>query len=155
MSRARHWRIALATLVFAGFCSACAFDYSLREYLDVRFWSPFGKHAGSFEKKGIRRVSVAYAGMLKSANRTPLEQLRSAYQEISDPDSLPPDTSAQERALVRARADRSMTPKEHEEVDLIDAKIDMRAGELAERERLNRAKEKLNLFLVRARTLSF
>ena len=57
--------------------------------------------------------------------------------------------------MAAARADRALTRREREEVDLIDAKIDLRAGETGEDEYLASAKRKLEAFLRTARTPEF
>jgi hypothetical protein len=59
------------------------------------------------------------------------------------------------RSLGRSwppRADRSLSPREREEVDLIDAKLDLRGGTQTRDRRLQRAKGKLEQFLKNART---
>ncbi len=134
---------------------ACAFDDSLREYLSAHFWLPFSKQAKHFEKPNIRRVSVAYAGMAEAEGETSIAKLRAAYRAISRPISSPFDTSEQRRLVAEARADTSLTAREREEVDLIDAKIDMRTGQPDQPELLLSAKEKLQRFLRTARTPEF
>ena len=81
-----------------------------------------------------------------------MAKLRAAYQKISQPSDFSFDPVEQRRAVAAARADRSLTPREREEVDLIEAKIEMRAGQPDEPELLLRAKEKLQRFLRTART---
>ncbi len=100
------------------FVSACGFDDTLRAYLDAHFWLPFSKHAGDFEKRGIRRVSAPYAGMLKAAGSSPLDKLRAAYQEISQPNTdfdaealhqagAQPASAASSRSTAKGRARKS------------------------------------------------
>lgn len=146
-------------LLFAalGLLYGCAFDATLRAYLDVHFWLPFAKHGAGFERRGVRRVNVAFAGMTKTPGRSSLAKLRAAYQAIPQPQiyqaGLPPFDPAEARqALAAARADSSLTASDREEVDLIDAKIDMRSGTLAEPDPLRSAKRKLEQFLRTART---
>jgi len=143
-------------LFFAlAFLWACPFDNTLREYLDAHFWLPFSKFPPNFAKRNVRRVSAPYAGMVKAQGDTPIEKLRTAYQEISQPVSVPFELATLRQSLAAAQADRSLTRKEREEVDLIDAKIDMRSGEADEPEPLRSAKKKLEQFLRTARTPEF
>ncbi|MDP8982653.1 MAG: hypothetical protein M3O35_18905 [Acidobacteriota bacterium] len=128
---------------------------SLREYLDAHFWLPFSKQPQHFARNGVRRVSVPYAGMVKAADDRPLAKLRAAYQEISQPMEYVFDTAALRQAVAAARADNSLTRREKEEVELIDAKIDLRAGQPGEPELLHSAKGKFQKFLRTARTPEF
>jgi tetratricopeptide (TPR) repeat protein len=138
-----------------GFLFACGYDDTLREYLDVHFWLPFSKGVSHFEKKNVRRISAPFAGMLNTADETPLTKLRIAYQEISQPVSAPFDAAMIRGALAAARADASISGRDREEVDLIDAKIDMRSGQPREPEPLQSAKRKFEAFLATARTPEF
>jgi hypothetical protein len=131
-------------LLGLSFAWACGFDNTLREYLDVHFWLPFAKTAHNFEKPNVRRVSVPYAGMGK-ADASPLGKLRAAYQRLS----APADASS---TVVAARADRTLTQRDREETELIDAKLDMRAGDPDDPALLRGAQEKLEQFLQSART---
>ena len=148
----RSWGLLLLGL---GFVWACGFDDTLREYLDVHFWLPFSKEARHFEKKNVRRTSAPYAGMVKTQGETPLARLRATYQEIAQPEEAAFDPTIQRQAVSAARADQFLTPREREEVDLIDAKIDMRAGQPEEPELLLSAKKKLEDFLRTAKTPEF
>lgn len=131
---------------------ACGFDASLREYLNAHFWLPFAKNGVQFEKAGVQRSSAPFAGMRKADNATPLARLRAAYQEIAWPESSAYDTARLQQALAAARSAPNLTPREREELDLIDAKIDMRAGSRGHAEPLRKARGKLNGFLGKART---
>jgi tetratricopeptide (TPR) repeat protein len=146
--------VSCCGLVVFGFAFvwACGFDDTLREYLDVRFWQPFSKQAKHFEKENVRRASAPYAGMIKGQSDTPLAKLRAAYQEISQPVSIAFDPQTQRLAVAAARADQSLTRREREEVDLIDAKIDMRAGQPHEPQLLLSAREKLQQVIRDSRT---
>jgi hypothetical protein len=154
-------RFAAALLIGLGFALACGFDSSLRKYLDARFWLPFSKQSWHFEKKNVRRMDAPFAGMAAAAGNTPLAKLRMAYQQIArpdfDPPPAPPDPAKLRDALAAARADRSLTPREREEVDLLDAKIDMRSGEPQDSsdQFLGSAEKKLQAFLRTARTPEF
>ena len=105
----------------------CGFDTTLREYLSARFWQPFAKHAANFERPNVRRVSAPFAGMTAEAGERPLAKLRAAYREIAEPQT-DVDAAAYAEQVAAARQDASLTRREREEVDLIDAKIDLRAG---------------------------
>src|SRR5260370_26155537 len=94
--------------------------------------------------------------MVKVAGHTPLEKLRASYQQISQPEPVAFDPVLQRQAVADARAQPTLTRREREEVDLIDAKIDMRAGQPSDNtETLRRAQEKLKQFLRTARTPEF
>ncbi|MGD0500676.1 MAG: hypothetical protein ABSC23_19840 [Bryobacteraceae bacterium] len=155
------YRFFALLLIGFGLALACAYDSSLREYLDAHFWLPFARRAGSFEKKNVRRMDAPYAGMADAAGNSPLAKLRAAYQEIPIPDFgpvyAPPDAAKLHGALAAARADQSLTPREREEVDLLDAKIDMRIGEPegGPDQLLRGAEKKLQVFLRSARTPEF
>jgi hypothetical protein len=152
----RVLRSCSAILLVLGFAWACGFDDALREYLDVHFWMPFSKSASLFSKKTVRRISSPFAGMVKGAGHTPLEKLRAQYQVISQPEPVAFDTASMRQAVVDARAQPTLNQREREEVDLIDAKIDMRAGQPSDNpEILRRAQEKLKQFLRTARTPEF
>ncbi len=144
-------------LLFTAFALAwaCGWDSSLREYLDAHFWLPFSKEARHFERKNVRRVSAPYAGMIKAEGDSPISRLRAAYQEMAVPMDYTFDPVEQLRAVAAARADASLTPREREEVDLIEAKIEMRSGQPGAPQPLLNAKEKLQRFLKTARTPEF
>lgn len=142
--------LALCMLVLA-----CPFDTSLREYLDARFWLPFTKEAIHFEPRNVRRIDEPFAGMTNENPETPLGKLRAAYQGISMADGESFDPASIRVALSAARADRSLTPREREEVDLIDAKIDLRLGGPNDEGSLRSARDKLEKFLRNARTPEF
>ena len=143
-----------------GMILACAFDDTLREYLDVHFWLPFSKNASYFERKNVRRISAPFAGMDTAPGNTALTRLRVAYRQIFADTIEPFDSASLQKALAAARANLSLTGREREEVDLIDAKIDMRFGEPGDAEpidpdALHSAQKKLETFLKTARTPEF
>lgn len=137
----------------AAFVWACGFDISLREYLSANFWMPFAKHGAAFEKRNVRRISAPFAGMVAAKADTPLQKLRKMYQPFSNPEGQANDVSfdpaAYADAIAAARADRSLSGREREEVELIDAKIDVRAHNWES------ARAKLDVFLRSARTSEF
>jgi hypothetical protein len=140
-------------LLSLGFLWACAFDTALREYLSGNFWLPFAKGPSSFEKPGVPRINAPFAGMTITAGDTPLERLRIAYFPLSEPEERPSfDVEESRQAVAAARSDPSLTPKEKEEVALLDAKIDLRAGEPDRQPLLASAKKKLTDFLATAHT---
>jgi tetratricopeptide (TPR) repeat protein len=138
-----------------GLVWACGFDDTLREYLDVHFWLPFSKKPRHFERSDVRRISAPFAGMADAKGEAPLAKLRAAYQQISQPESVSFDVAALRQAVAAARADTSLTRREREEVDLIDAKIDMRSGQPGEPQLLQSAKKKFEAFLRTAQTPEF
>ena len=156
MKVSRHVvRLSGTVFLGLGFIWACGFDNTLREYLDAHFWLPFSKHPRSFARKDVRRISVPYAGMTKAQEATSISILRGAYQQIARPMTEVSEIATLRQAVAAARADKSLTRREREEVELIDAKIDMRAGQPDEPSLLNSAKGKLQKFLRTARTPEF
>jgi hypothetical protein len=148
----RFLRSAAGGLLVLGCLSACGWDDTLREYLNARFWQPFAKWAESFSKEHVRRISVPYAGMTAAGVDSPLQRARTAYQQFSDSNEAP---KVAREAVAAASADLSLSDKDREELSLIDAKIEMRAGEPDDREQLGRSKTKLRAFLRRARDPAF
>lgn len=134
---------------------ACPFDVTLREYLDARFWLPFTKRPRHFEKSNVRRISAPFAGMTTTQGEQPLAKLRAEYQQISQPETTSFDVTPLRQSVAAARADSSLTRQQREEVDLIDAKIDMRSGQPDAPELLQSAKTKIETFLRTARTPEF
>ena len=152
---ARDPRIALFLFFLALTLSACGFDDSLREYLSARFWLPFAKHASNFEKPNIRRTNSAFAGMTSDGPDNALSRLRTAYQLISNPDMSPGTVEGALHRLAEVRNDSSLTPREKEEVDLLDAKIDLRAAERDDTAPLDVVERKFQAFLTTARIPAF
>jgi len=138
--------------VFLGWSLAwtCATDGTLREYLQRKFWMPFAKYPSGMAKEGVQRTGAPYAGMMGADDVTPLGRLRRSYQGIAHPASVVDDSI--QITVAAARSDRGLAAQQREEVDLIDAKIDLRAGSLENPERLAMAKKKLQAFLATART---
>ncbi|MDQ2898955.1 MAG: hypothetical protein M3Y07_04045 [Acidobacteriota bacterium] len=125
---------------------ACAFDDTLREYLNLHFWLPFAKKARDFERAGAVRLSEPFAGMGPSGGETPLANLAAAYQALPGEDDLAHfDFAKLRQALAAAQSSApSLAARERQEVELLDAKIDLRAGSL------DSARKKLIEFLRKA-----
>jgi len=106
---------------------ACPFDSTLREYLNRRFWLPFSKHGASFLKKGVRRTQVPYAGIVpdNSGNES-IAEVQRRYYAMSQPQKRSVPDSGIAAAIATARADKSLTARQREEVELVDAKVAMR-----------------------------
>jgi hypothetical protein len=138
-------RAGLALLTAAAVAHACGFDDALRDYLSAGFWLPFVKHAEDFVQRGVQRLSVPYAGMRKAQGASALEQLRTGYQRIAHPHAAG-DVTSLRKLLASARAQSGLGAREREELELIDAKIDLRAGSR------DTAMEKLTKFAATART---
>ncbi len=145
-------RLGLFAITGLGLIVGCGFDDSLREYLDARFWLPLVKTGAHFANRGVRRVNAPFAGMTKVAGNTPLDRVRKAYQEIAAPVDAPYDPQKELAAVAAARADSSLTARDREEVDLIEAKILMRSGTPAEPAHLREAQKKLEAFVKTAKT---
>jgi hypothetical protein len=148
--------VATVSLVGLALATACGFDSTLRAYLSAQFWLPFSRGPAWFERAGVRRANTPYAGMTKVAGASALEKLRTAYQVISAGKDVP-DTTRLKSALTAARADRSLSAKDREEVDLLDAKIEMRFAESQDNpaEDFKVARDKLRAFVQTARTPEF
>ncbi len=148
-------RLGAMLLLGLAFVWSCPWDTSLREYLSAHFWLPFAKQAANFERPHVRRISAPFGGMMAAKSARPLAKLREAYQTIAQPQAEPFEDAGLREAVAAARADSSQTPREKEEVDLIDAKIDMREGHPADRAPLDTSLKKLQAFLRTAKTPEF
>jgi hypothetical protein len=135
---------------------ACPWPNELREYLSRPFWLPFAKTPPAFERPGIRRIDAPFAGMRSTQETSPLAALRLVYQGISQRDDLAPAHQAFDiyTLLSAARANPSLSARDKEELDLIDAKIDLRTLEPAAPE-FPRIERKLKAFLNSAKTPEF
>ncbi|HZT31159.1 MAG TPA: hypothetical protein VFA33_14820 [Bryobacteraceae bacterium] len=157
MKTLRFSLIFLALLI----AGACPWHDELREYLNAYFWLPFARHAANFEKPSVLRMNVPYAGMAAAQGNTALARLREAYQKISRPELYyqnpppAPDLESLRQAVTAARNDQSLTRRDKEEVDLVAAKIEMRAGEFSDSDLLQSAERKFQTFLRTARTPEF
>ncbi len=123
---------------------ACAFDNTLREYLSLQFWLPMATravHTGTVE-----RSSTPFAGMEKAQSDSPLAKLQAAYQTIPADDFVPTEAAELQRTLAAARSQKNLTSRERDQVRLIDAKIDLRAGSVENAGPLLSAKKKLTEF---------
>jgi hypothetical protein len=141
---------------------ACPWNDELREYLNAHFWSPFAKHGASFENAHVQRMNAPYAGMTRAEGDSPLARLRATYQKLPQPylyDQNPPtspDLAPIRQAVAAAHADPSLTRRDKEEVELVEAKIEMRAGEASDSgDLLQSAQQKFQTFLRTARTQEF
>ncbi|HLJ45751.1 MAG TPA: hypothetical protein VKU01_07080 [Bryobacteraceae bacterium] len=148
-------RIGGVLLFGFAFVWSCPWDSSLREFLSARFWLPFAKNGANFERTHVRRISAPFAGMMNAEGDRPLAKLRAAYRQISQPQSGPFAEAGLREAVAAARSDASLTQREKEEVDLIDAKIDMRAGQPSAPGPLDTALKKLETFQRTAKTPEF
>ena len=90
----------------------CAFDDTLREYLNTHFWLPFSKKPWHFERTNVRRISAPYAGMAEAEGEGPLAKLRAAYQQVSQPETVPFDVATLRQAVAAARADKTLTRRQ-------------------------------------------
>lgn len=151
MSRA--WIRGIAAVATAAACSlgivwACGHDATLREYLHASFWLPLARRAGDFERRNVRRVSAPFAGMKKDESATALARLRQLYQETFSAGGISKEVPDELQSLFSAlRADRSLSSKDRNEVELIEIKIDMRNGTRESPEPWRTGKQKLEAFL--------
>jgi hypothetical protein len=148
----RTLRVAVFSLFGLGVLVGCGFDNTLREYLDVRFWLPLSKRPEQFERENVKRADVPYSGMTRASQDTSLGRLRNEYQKISTPQAERFDEAVLRTAVASARSDQTLSLREREEVDLIDAKIDMRAGQADDTAPLIRARQKFEDIISRAQT---
>ena len=155
----RRFLLLLLALLMA---CACPWNDELREYLNGHFWSPFAKRAAGFEKPNVRRMDAPYAGMIAAEGDSSLARLRAAYQKLPQAEPYhrtppaPPDLSPLRQAVAAARAGQSLTRHDQEEIDLVEAKIEMRVGELDDSGGLLlSAESKFQAFLRTARTPEF
>jgi hypothetical protein len=156
--KTRDLLLFFLVLLVAG---ACPWDDELREFLNAHFWLPFARHAASFANSDVPRMDAPYAGMTAAHGSTALDRLREAYQgiaqlELSYQNPAPLLNLAPLRqAVTAARADQSLARRDKEEVDLVEAKIEMRAGEWGDSNFLQSAERKFQVFLRTARTPEF
>lgn len=148
----RAHQIATVALVLCGSLWACGFDDALREYLSAHFWLPFAKKASDFARKGVRRADIPYAGIGLAEGPSPLARMRAAYAAVCLRGNSVYNPQEFARILEAARNDASLSRREREEAELIDAKIDMRLGDENDVEPWNRALAKLKAFLKTARS---
>lgn len=126
----------LIVLAVLGLVWACPFPNAIRVYLKSPFWSPFFKHKRDYSRKKERRLDAPYAGMGDASRGDALGRLRAAYQDR--------DAGDGRQLVAEARKDPHLKASEREEVELLDAKLDMRTDPAA-------AKLKLKRFLARAK----
>lgn len=149
----RSWPIFLVLLpICCAIAWACGHDDTLREYLNLQFWFPFAKKPFHFQKKGIPRASAPFAGFDLDSGLAPLDRLRDAYVAMSYPSNERRDREPFIALLASARATPNLSQKQKEEIDLLDAKVDLRVASGAEVAPLERAKTKLRAFIRSART---
>ncbi|MEZ5400360.1 MAG: hypothetical protein R2729_11880 [Bryobacteraceae bacterium] len=139
------WRLAVIGALAAVTAWNCGFDQSLREYLSGYFWLPFAEHPTGFAANAKPALDAPFAGMDPAPAPRPLVLLRSIYRG-NEANPNPP------QALAAARMDGSLTARQREEVELIDAKLDLRIGEADSPAHLETARRKLSAFLARANT---
>lgn len=144
--------VSLVLLSVVGFCLAwaCGFDNSLREYLTLNFWFPLAKSGRHVVTGKGPQLDAPYAGMTKvsaSGAKSPLDRLRSAYQHFDGRSGVPT------QLLAAARASSGLSAREREEVELLDAKFDLRSSSEKDSDApLQRAEKKLTAFLSHAKT---
>jgi len=150
--------LAGATVVYT-----CAFESTFRAYLDRRFWQPLAKFAEEILKNSSppsEQPAPPFAGMAANGGKPALQSVRDAYRPLSR-SGYPPlpleteavrDLYAEARTAVAAAIQTDLTAQESEEVRLVEAKIDMREGEVGNQESLQQVQEKLQSFLSIART---
>lgn len=159
--------VLLAFMMSAGGATAvytCAFESTLRAYLDRRFWQPLAKFAEDLLKDvppPSGQPLQPFAGMAVGESKPPVQAVRDAYHPLSHTDYVPSSPQSPEevrtlctqaRAAVSTELQTDLSEEEQEEVRLVEAKIDMREGEVGNREALRGAHDKLQAFLKIAQT---
>jgi hypothetical protein len=131
----------------------CGLEYTFRAYLDKRFWQPFAKYEDTISKSGLlknntkealpngEKTSTAFAGFSLDPANEELRKVRVSYVEGSY-------NEAKNQLEIAKKA--LLTVREKEELQLIEAKLDMRIAEQAtpsDKELLMQARLKLEAFL--------
>jgi hypothetical protein len=162
-------RVAVVVLLVAGLAGQAAHthgpDYTLRAYLNSRFWQPLAKttrEAWPGAARGTRKEGVVFAGMgcsLEGRTRgahcaySELEEWMREFPQLIWEDPRQGGTARRlaqaRRALDEARAAR-LSPEEAEELLLVACKVELRAAEMGEA-RLSDVKAQLRAFLAKAR----
>lgn len=132
-----RFRAPLILISLLGLVWACPFDTTIRSYLSASFWMPFVQHA-ALKVPPQKGNDTPFAGMIFSETKSPLQKLRDSYTVDGNP-----------HALAAARESSGLTPVERDEIELLDAKFDLR------RDRLQEAKAKLQKFLKTAKTKTY
>jgi hypothetical protein len=138
-------------LLFAGLtlASACGFNSALREYLYRQFWMPFTKLPQDFRRPSRPDSATPYAGMAPvTASDSPLNRLRQEYRFHSQPGAAL-NRQPLLSLLAAARNAPNLSPRDREEIALIDAKLAIRAEAYPE------ALQKLGAFLRQAKDPAF
>lgn len=151
----RAFLIAALLPATLGLAWACGFSVNLREYLSASFWMPFSKSFGPLGHPAPPTLSANFAGMETAPANASLRQLRNAYQQMPhrsdwDDKELADQIAIFAPLVAQARA-ATLTPREREEVDLIEAKVALRDGCKKHPEPLRIAQQKLTQFLTRAK----
>lgn len=133
----KRLRAPIILIFVFGLVWACPFDQSIRSYLSASFWMPFVQHA-VLTVPPQKGNDTPFAGRIDSGIKSPLQDLRNAY----------PDQGSA-GLLAAARSSSGLTPEERDEIELLDAKFDLRA------DRLEEAKGKLRKFLSSAKTKTY
>ncbi len=149
----RSWKLLAAFAALAGLIWACGHDDSLREYLSSQFWYPFARHGTDNAAPDTRRLSAPFAGM--DGQTGPLARLRSHYQSVARSEGMTLDPRQAADLVTAARATPNLTAREREEIDLIDAKLDIRAGMPKFQDPWRSAERKLLVFLQTAKSPEF
>ena len=166
-------RVAIVVLLVVGLAGQAAHthgpDYTLRAYLNSRFWQPLAKttrEAWPGTAQGTPKEGVVFAGMgcsLDGNGKTKgvhcaysaLEEWMREFPQLVWEDPRAGGTARHfaqaRRALGEAEARAALSPEEAEELLLVACKVELRAAEMGEA-RLSDVKDRLRTFLARART---
>jgi hypothetical protein len=144
---------------------ACAFSASHRAYLDRRFWQPF-RYLLSQTARELRPHEPevwSFAGYAKKGHPS-LEAARQAYRKLpfacdnvplGEPCYIDPFLQSARQAIENAQREVGLTPVEQDELDLLSIKVDRTQGETGDCVCLEKARDRLRLFVRQARTSEY
>lgn len=154
----RWWVVMLSVTIFGcwvGMVMPCGVEYTFRAYLDKRFWQPLSKYEKALEKANGEKAMTSsnpttaektvapFAGMASEPGNEVVQEMREAYRANS---------YGLARSAVEVALQGQLTEPEKEEVQLVEAKIDMREGEDGDSVLLQRARGKFQAFLGTSRS---
>ncbi|MFN7918963.1 MAG: hypothetical protein U0Q16_02635 [Bryobacteraceae bacterium] len=137
-----------SALCALGIAWACGSDDAIREYLSVYFWLPLVKGPGQFARSKVKEPTTPFAGMGKVESASAVAKLRAAYQG-KEPREDP------EQLADQILANPQLSARDHEEAELVKAKLLIRTAESGDAGRIREAKTALTAFLGKAKSADF
>ncbi len=144
--------LSLVTAVFSRQILSCGPIPVIRAYFTRSFWQPLTLTVfDQLRTKKPARIKEPFAGMAVTASAKPLEKARAAYRALSSAseEPQPPGGFDGARNILKAARQSQLSQDERDELDLIEAKLDLREAESLEGDAplLAAAREKLQAFL--------